>query len=468
MAESLYTFVDVYRDFFRMIYGLLYFTVGLSVSLHSRHYSRLTLAKCLPWFGGFGFFIAIYNWGFIFLPLVDNFSDPRAATFWHLVHYILQAFSYLLLFQFGIEMLRPNQEKWRWLRLLPTYFFAFWLVGPYIIGFSLISGIETWGNFINACSRYFLCLPAAALSVAGLIRQQRLQIKPLKLPKIDNVVRAAAGALAAYSLFEGFVVPKTFFFPATVINMESFQQALYFPSYFYLSIIGLTLYVTMNRTLEIFDIETDNMVKAMEEAQVITTERERVARDLHDGALQQVYAAGLLAQSLKKHVPEKNMNEVHQLVLTINQAILQLRGFLPWQQSDTEEVDLISALMPRIEEAKRYVKVETHIDARDLPALSVEQTRHLAALLGEALSNAIRHSRTQNIHIVLKCEEGNVILEVQDFGTGISRHAEQGYGLRNMRDRARLLGANFEIFSDHQKGTTVKVVLPIMGGRHAH
>ncbi len=61
-----------------------------------------------------------------------------------------------------------------------------------------------------------------------------------------------------------------------------------------------------------------------------------------------------------------------------------------------------------------------------------------------------------------------MILEVQDFGTGISRHAEQGYGLRNMRDRARLLGANFEIFSDHQKGTTVKVVLPIMGGRHAH
>jgi len=468
MPEGLYTFLDVYSDFFRMIYGLLYFTVGLSVSLHSRQYSRLTLAKSLLWFGGFGICIAIYNWGFIFLPLVDNFSDPRAATFWHLVHYILQAFSYLLLFQFGIEMLRPNQEKWCWLRLLPTYFFAFWLVGPYIIGFSLISGIETWGNFINACSRYFLCLPAAALSVAGLIRQQRLQIKPLKLPKIDNVVRAAAGALAAYSLFEGFIVPKTFFFPATVINMESFQEALFLPSYFYLSIIGLTLYVTMNTTLDIFDIETDNLVKAMEEAQVIATERERIARDLHDGALQQVYAAGLLAQSLKKHMPEKNINEVQQLVLTINQAILQLRGFLPWKQSETEEVDLVGALMPKIENARRYIKVDTDIDPRDLPALSVEQTRHLTSLLGEALSNAIRHSRTDRIRVALKREEEEMILEVQDFGTGISLHAEQGYGLKNMRDRARLLGANFEIFSGRQEGTTVKVVLPITEGHHAH
>ncbi len=468
MSESLYSFVENYRDFFWMLYGLLFYTVGLSVLLHSRHYSRLTLAKCLPWLGGFGICFAFYNWGFIFLPLVDNLSDPRAATFWHLVHHLLQAFSYLMLFQFGIEMLRPNHEKWRWLRLLPTYFFAIWLIGPYIIGFSLISGVETWGSFVNACSRYFLCLPASSLSVVGLIRQQRLQIKPLKLPRIDNVVRLAAAALAGFSVFEGFIVPKTFFFPASVLNLESFQQALFFPSYFYLSIFGLVLFVTMNRTLEIFDIETDNMVKAMEEAQVITTERERVARDLHDGALQQVYAAGLLAQSLKKHVPEQNRNEVQQLVLTINQAILQLRGFLPWQQGETELVDLVSALMPKIEDARRYVKVETDIESQIFPALSVEQTRHLTALLGEALSNAIRHSRTDRIRVALKREEEKMILEVQDFGTGISLHAEQGYGLKNMRDRARLLGANFEIFSGRQEGTTVRVVLAITEGSHAH
>jgi len=92
----------------------------------------------------------------------------------------------------------------------------------------------------------------------------------------------------------------------------------------------------------------------------------------------------------------------------------------------------------------------------------------LTSLLGEALSNAIRHSRTDRIRVALKREEEEMILEVQDFGTGISLHAEQGYGLKNMRDRARLLGANFEIFSGRQEGTTVKVVLPITEGHHAH
>jgi signal transduction histidine kinase len=459
MASSISDFINQFQSFFYLIFGLLFYTIGLSVLLHSRHYSRLTLAKSLPWFGAFGITIAAFEWGYIYIPLLIKISGQQYATILLLLHQILLATAFIFLFQFGVEMLGPYQDRRRWMRLTPTFFFAVWLVGPYVIGFSLIDDIYEWGWFANACSRYLICFPASFVTVVGLIRQQRRQIKPLKLPRIDSVVRFAAGALAAYGVFAGLVVPKTFFFPATIINTQSFTKVMFFSPYVYLSIIGIILLITVSRILEIFDFETDTMIKNMEEAQVIANERESVARDLHDGVLQQVYASGLLAQSLLKHVPQENRTEVDQLISTINQAIDQLRGFLPQQKADYSSVDLVSALLPKIEEARQYVQIETDWNPQLLPSLSVEQTRHISAFLSEALSNAIRHSRTERIKISISCMDQKLKLQVQDYGTGISPSAEQGHGLKNMRDRARLLGADFSIESEQFDGTVIRMEL---------
>lgn len=451
-----------------MVFGLLYYTIGLSVLLHSRHYSRLTLAKSLPWFGAFGISIAIFNWGYIYIPQLIQIFGESTVRVLLLFHQIIQAVSFVLLFQFGIEMLGPFSGRRRWIRLVPTFVFALWLIGPFIVGFSLIPDIYDWGWFVNACSRYLICAPASAVSVAGLIKQQRKQIKPLKLPRIDGVVRLAAAALSAYGVFAGLIVPKTFFFPASVINTVSFEKVMILPSYVYLSIIGIILFITMIRILEIYNVETDTMIKNMEEDQVIANEMESVARDLHDGALQQVYASGLLAQSLQKHVPVNNKKEVDQLIATINQAIDQLRGFLPHPKKEIKSVDLVSALLPKIEEARRYVSVETNWDTESPISLSVEQTRHISALLGEALSNAIRHSKTEQIIVSISCHNNKLVLEVQDFGSGISVSAEQGHGLKNIRDRARLLGANIQVESEENYGTNVRMVLDTGEDKHDH
>jgi signal transduction histidine kinase len=171
-----------------------------------------------------------------------------------------------------------------------------------------------------------------------------------------------------------------------------------------------------------------------------------------------------MAQSLKKREKVENYGEIDRLINAINQAIIQLREFLPRQKNDVWEVDLEGTLLPKIEEARQYIQVKTNWDAENLPPVSVDQARHLAAFLSEAMSNVIRHAKSREMEITIQYLESLLVIEVRDFGEGISAAAEQGYGLKNMRERARLLGAELQIDSALNQGTTVRLELEVKEG----
>lgn len=69
------------------------------------------------------------------------------------------------------------------------------------------------------------------------------------------------------------------------------------------SLVGPLLAVSIIRAMEVFDLETARRIEEMEQAQIVSSERMRLARQLHDGSLQKVYTAGLLVESARKHAP---------------------------------------------------------------------------------------------------------------------------------------------------------------------
>ena len=449
------------RPLIYFIYGQVFFILGLAIALQSRRYSRLTLAHNLGWLAGFGILHGVNEWGDLFIPIQSQFMDGPIIALLLLLQLVFLAASFACLFQFGIELLRPFPERWGWLRLVPGLFFLAWLIGPFWIGLALTSDVNGWHDWINGLARYFLCVPGAWLSAYGLVRQVKIQIKPLGLTQIGRTLMVAAGALVLYGFLGGFLVPELPFFPANIINSDSFTSVFITPPPIFRSLAGLVLAIAIIRALEVFDIETDRMIRKMEESQVIAIEREHIARDLHDGALQQVYAAGLLAQSLSRKAKGSIGDGINRLILTINQAIDQLRAFLPQLQPDPMSVELIPALESIIQEAGRTITIETHWKTPAVPVLLPEQISHLLAFTREALSNAIRHAETPRIEVSLVCADHHLRLTIRDFGRGIPTSANPGYGLRNMRDRAHLLGAEHTIKSKAGKGTIVTLDLPV-------
>ncbi len=443
------------------VYGLVFFVLGIVVLLQTRTYSRLHLARSLPWLGWFGILHGFNEWGEIFIPIQVGMMGDHFFSIYDFIQHVLLAVSFASLFQFGIDLLRPSTKSWRWIRLIPMIVLITWAIGPFILGYIFTPNVEDWHGFAKATTRYMLCIPGSILSGIGLIRQVKSQIAPMKVARIGRMLYIAAGALFAYGFFAGLITPKANIFPATILNADWLLKTFYAPPPVFRSLCGMILLLAIVRALEVFNIETDRMIRGMEEAQVIAIERERIARDIHDGALQQVYASGLLAQSLQKRLEGKAAQETGQLVLTINQAIDQLRAFLPQLKPDPRSIDLMGALTPVIEEAKRNISVKTEWKTHEMPALTPDQTSHLTAFVSEALSNVIRHSKSDVVELRFGCENHHLIIEIEDQGEGITAQAEPGYGLKNMRDRVRLLGGILTINSPTGKGTLVRLNIPM-------
>jgi signal transduction histidine kinase len=93
------------------------------------------------------------------------------------------------------------------------------------------------------------------------------------------------------------------------------------------------------------------------------------------------------------------------------------------------------------------------------------RTEHVLSIIQEALANIIRHSRARQAEISIKYREERMQVSIQDYGIGLSKKTDTGFGLRNMRDRARLLGGTLEIESDIGKGTRVILEIPCVDER---
>lgn len=443
------------------VYGQTFFVAGLAIALQSRKNSRLPLARSLSWLAAFGLLHGFNEWGDLFLPLQRQFLSDPAINLLSAFQLILLALSFACLFQFGIELLRPLPKRWIWLRAVPASVFILWLLGPFWLGLVLIPNNREWYAITNSLARYLLCLPGGLLAGLALTRQTAKQIRPLNLLKIEQMLRLAAAALVAYAFLGGLLTLPAPLFPASWLNTENFIRLFIIPPQVFRSLAGLALALAIVRTLEVFDLETERLIHRMEEAQVIAAERERLSRDLHDGALQQIYAAGLLAQSLQKQATPPLKDGLDQLVMAINHSIQQLRQFLTQMQQPVETIELIPTLENFLAEIRPMLAVETQWEITRPLQLTPEQINHILAFTREAISNAIRHSDSERIEVFAQCRENRLRLSVRDFGRGLPETIEAGFGLRNMGDRAHLLGGELSFESQPGKGTTVILEIPL-------
>lgn len=449
MIEFLRNLIAVNTIVFQFIYGLAFFVLGLAIALQSRHSSQLDLARHLTWLSAFGFVHAFNEWGDLFIPLQAAYLSPPFLASLQEFHLVLLGVSFACLFEFGVALLEPLKHPARFHGMV-TALLAIWFFVTFFPLQSSMQDHQAWYNTGNALARYFLGLPGGLLAAYALRKHTMERILPMNVPHIVRAMQAAGLSLAVYAVAAGVLVPPVGFFPGNWLNSQTFAQAFVITPAMLRSVIGLLIAAFTIRAMEIFDVETARQIEAIEEQQLLSDERERIGRELHDGALQKVYTAGLLLQSAKKLAAAESPLEgrLATAVGVLDDAIADLRENLGELHGRSSSAVPLAQALRELATDPRFsslVKIGLEIDLPETERCSPERSVHIVAIVQEALANAVRHAQARNVWIRAHRLDHRLTLSVDDDGAGIPRQLIEGHGLRNMRDRAALLHGNLEI-----------------------
>ncbi|MEW5816641.1 MAG: ATP-binding protein [Spirochaetota bacterium] len=444
-------------------YGQVFFIIGLAIFLQSRRYPRLELAGNLRWIAAFGLMHGFHEWGDVFISIQVSFLSSAIIIFLRILQLLLLAGSFTCLLGFAGGLLQQQRQ----FNVIPAGVFLFWLISSAFLGFLMNNDLGQWRSSAEVLARYFIGFPGAIISAYMLNRYAQTRISPLDLPQIYRAFRISSLSLGAYGLFSGLIGPPAHFFPASVINVETFTELFIFPPLVFRSICGLIFIFFIVRALDAFEIETNRLVGLMEREAVAVVERKRAARDLHDTTFQRLYAAGLIAQSLKRKYPNDAVveSDLNRLMLIINEVITELQTFLLGLITTENSTDISSAVQSVIEEARNSSGLEVSWITDSHLTLSANRVSHVVSFLRECLSNVVRHSQARSAEVKLSCRNNRLYLSIDDDGRGLPDNVNKGYGMRDMLDRARLLGGKVSFTSQNRKGTTVTLDIPMKDER---
>ncbi|AVH54731.1 MULTISPECIES: sensor histidine kinase [Streptomyces] len=205
--------------------------------------------------------------------------------------------------------------------------------------------------------------------------------------------------------------------------------------------------------------------RADAEEVAVLKDRDRIARDLHDLAIQRLFATGMTLQSAGRFIehPEAServvraVDDLDETIRIIRSTIFGLRV-----RDGGAGTGLRARVVRAVGEAAPVlgfapsVRMEGLVDT-DVPQDVADQ---VIAVLSEALTNIARHAQASRADVVLTADSPQVRLTVTDNGVGIAPDGRRS-GLHNMAERAEQLGGALELSSPHEGGTTMVWWVPV-------
>jgi two-component system sensor histidine kinase UhpB len=209
-------------------------------------------------------------------------------------------------------------------------------------------------------------------------------------------------------------------------------------------------------------LEAEQRESARRALMVQEGERQRVARELHDEVGQTLTGVMLQVEGLAARIPDDLREDLDELRETARSGAQDVRRIVRSLRPEAlEDLGLASALaaLATAFHDQTGAPVERRLEA-GLP-LSDEQELVFYRVAQEAITNVARHASASRVEIQLSRDDAGVVLTVRDDGVGLAPPTNgPSHGIRGMRERAMLIGAQLTIERPPNGGTEVRLVLP--------
>ncbi|MFD9736378.1 sensor histidine kinase [Umezawaea sp. NPDC059074] len=291
-------------------------------------------------------------------------------------------------------------------------------------------------------ARLVLFAAVAVLDESGLSRVLFLLVPFLAYLRLGRRVGLALGALSLVLLLGSYLV----WVPGWYTDAAAVSDVLMF-------CVGLVLALAMAAT-------ATSARDAQQEVTELSVamERTRLARDVHDGLGHHLTAIAVQlekSEAFRERDPEAADRAVADARRAARQALEEVRSSVRAMRADTEPFHLPSALADLVRDTDVVLTVVGAQNGADRAALTA-----LYRAAQESLTNARRHAGATAVSATLTFGPRDARLEVADDGRGFAVDAAEGFGLKGMRERARLVGGRVEVASAPGAGTRVTVTVP--------
>jgi len=215
-------------------------------------------------------------------------------------------------------------------------------------------------------------------------------------------------------------------------------------------------------------VQNANLMAELEYKTLIQ-ERTRLAREIHDGLAQTLGFLKLQVAQMQNYLERNEIERLHKSVdlcyATLSDAYQDVRQAIDGLRIGPSGNSLQGWLEQTIEEFQEISELAVDLDEMDVQTeLPPEIHAQLIRIVQEALSNIRKHAQAENVWINCREFEGDLWLEIRDDGVGFSPEdvpKPSRHGLKGMRERAELIGADFQVISCNQEGTTIRLRLPL-------
>ncbi len=442
------------------LHGLAFFVLGLFILFALPRIGRASVIWPMPLLALFAFGEALIAWDPVLAPAFGLPSAPagRPSLFPSGLRAVPAVIAYWALLAVGLSALRAADRP-------PTLAWPLAILALSLVGLAAAVarvGAERAAPWADVAARFGLALPGGLLA----LRSYRRPIPPGAPPVFrtaERSLRRVSIALVAFGLLAGALHPTfSLLGHRTPAVLSPVLSAL-------LTLSGSVILSGLIQTLNTVQTRVEEWLEEVRQAQALAADRERISRELHDGIIQSIYAAGLMLEGVQATIPEDPaaaQAQLNRVLQSLNRTIQDIRRYIFNLQGGFPPSDLVGELEALLQDFRINTLLETRFTVSgEERAVSAEQRQHILQIVREALANVARHAHARRVDVRLTYNIRTLQLRIADDGVGFGMTPTvTGQGLRNIRERARLLDGTLDIDSAPGQGVTITLTVPLKGG----
>ncbi|MCA0984846.1 GAF domain-containing sensor histidine kinase [Halobacillus yeomjeoni] len=217
------------------------------------------------------------------------------------------------------------------------------------------------------------------------------------------------------------------------------------------------------------------MLISEQEKRTVLEERNRIAREIHDGVAQSLAGAVLKLETANRKFhqkPQESQNIIMDSLDKLRFSLKEIReSIYALRPYETERVGLKQAIVKRIEVIQKETELELTFEERGKPiALSPMVEKVMFDIFQESVQNTIKHAGASQIHVLLSYQKEHVLLKITDNGVGFSllgamvkAKKDPHFGILSMNEQAEKIEASLQINSEENEGTEIVLTIPKLG-----